>query len=79
MGNNQRCHNLLTEIIGALAVSLVSIVNGIIRGFTTVALPNLGLDETEGSWFAALSYIGAIIFAPLGGYLIDTSSWDLTK
>ena len=72
MGNNQRCHNLLTEIIGALAVSLVSILNGIIRGFTTVALPNLGLDENEGSWFAALSYIGAIIFAPLGGLIAGT-------
>ena len=55
-----------------MTVSLVTVLDGILRGFATVALPHLELSENEGSWFAALSWISGIIFTPLGGAI---SGW----
>ena len=69
---HQSCHNLLTEIIGALTVSMVTILDGILRGFATIALPNLELNDNEGSWFAALAFTCGIIFTPFGGLIAGT-------
>ena len=60
------------KILGALTVSLVTVLDGILRGFATIALPHLDLNENEGSWFAALAFTSGIIFTPLGGAI---SGW----
>ena len=60
------------KIIGALTVSLVTFLDGFMRGFATIALPHLELDENEGSWFAAATFASGIVFSPLGGAI---SGW----
>ena len=60
------------KVLGALTVSLVTLQDGVLRGFPTVALPHLELSENEGSWFAAISWTSGIVFTPLGGAI---SGW----
>ena len=57
---------------------MVSISDGCVHGYSTIALPQLQsnetddalqLSESQGSWFAATAAGSGIIFAPLGGAL----------
>ena len=38
-----------------------------VSAYATVAIPYLGLDENEASWFASIECFFVIIFAPMGG------------
>ena len=40
-------------------------------GYATIALPQLDLDENEGSWFASMDFFCCMVVAPLGGSLSD--------
>ena len=62
-------HNLMTETFLALTVSMVTVLDGVLRGFSTIALPHLELTENEGSWFAALAFTCGILLTPLGGFI----------
>ena len=78
--SNHNTAKYFTQIFGALAISLVSISDGCVHGYATIALPQLLkndtnstnsilLTENEASWFAATAAGSGIIFAPLGGAL----------
>ena len=65
----------LTQIFGALAISLVSISDGCVHGYSTIALPqlesnetdvNLQLTENEGKNCISLDFIGRV---PLGSQI----------
>ena len=43
-----------------MTASLVSASIGIMVGYPGVALPQLNLNENEGSWFAAMDLIGQV-------------------
>ena len=42
---------------------------GILSAYATIALPQLGLNENQGSWFASLDMFALMLFAPIGGIL----------
>ena len=60
------------KVLVALTVSMVTFLDGLLRGFATVALPHLELTVDEGSTFAAMSFMGGIVLTPLGGSI---SGW----
>ena len=64
---------IFAKILGTLAANLQNVAIGIMIGFVTISLPNLGeLNSNEASWFASIDLFSIMIFAPLGGTL---SNW----
>ena len=63
---------LILKILGALTVSLVAVLDGLLWGFPTIALANIKLTEYQGSWLAAIGFACGIIVTPFGGAI---SGW----
>ena len=63
---------LTLKILGALTVSLVAVLDGLLWGFPTIALANIKLTEYQGSWLAAIGFACGIIVTPFGGAI---SGW----
>lgn len=63
---------LVRTLLGVLTAASLMMFEGAVMATIQEMGGDYGLQRFVGNF-------GAIIFAPLGGYLIDTSSWDLTK
>ena len=59
------------QILGAVTVSMIPGLYGYVAAYATVAIPYVGLDENEASWFASLEYFFIFFFTPLGGKIAD--------
>ena len=59
-------------MLGVLTAASLMMFEGAVMATIQEMGGDYGLQRFVGNF-------GAIIFAPLGGFLIDTSSWDLTK
>ena len=63
---------LVRTLLGVLTAASLMMFEGAVMATIQEMGGDYGLQRFVGNF-------GAIIFAPLGGFLIDTSSWDLTK
>lgn len=63
---------LIRTILGVLTAASLMMFEGAVMATIQEMGGDYGLQRFVGNF-------GAIIFAPLGGYLIDTTNWDLTK
>ena len=66
------CYLLVRTLLGVLTAASLMMFEGAVMATIQEMGGDYGLQRFVGNF-------GAIIFAPLGGFLIDTSSWDLTK
>ena len=63
---------LVRTVLGVLTAASLMMFEGAVMATIQEMGGDYGLQRFVGNF-------GAIIFAPLGGYLIDTSSWVITK
>ena len=63
---------LVRTLLGVLTAASLMMFEGAVMATIQEMGGDYGLQRFVGNF-------GAIIFAPLGGYLIDTSSWVITK
>ena len=63
---------LVRTLLGVLTAASLMMFEGAVMATIQEMGGDYGLQRFVGNF-------GAIIFAPLGGFLIDNSSWDLTK
>lgn len=66
------CYLLVRTVLGVLTAASLMMFEGAVMATIQEMGGDYGLQRFVGNF-------GAIIFAPLGGFLIDTSSWDLSK
>ena len=55
-----------------MAVSLAFVSHGILIGYSSIALPDLKLNEDQASWFVSIDHFVSALCCPLGGLI---SGW----